>query len=77
MNLRPLVLFEIAALVAWLACAAFVVIRPGEAALFFVNGRAVGDVRDARFAQLFFGIWLSPQTSEPRLRESLLAGTEP
>jgi hypothetical protein len=46
--------------------------RPGEAALFFVNGRAVGEVRDARFAQLFFGIWLSPRTSEPALRSQLL-----
>jgi hypothetical protein len=45
---------------------------PGEAALFFVNGRAVGEVRDARFAQLFFGIWLSPRTSEPALRSQLL-----
>jgi hypothetical protein len=49
--------------------------RPGEAALFFVNGRAVGDVRDARFAQLFFGIWLSPRTSQPALRASLLGLT--
>jgi hypothetical protein len=46
--------------------------RPGEAALFFVNGRTVGEVRDARFAQLFFGIWLSPRTSQPALRAQLL-----
>jgi hypothetical protein len=46
--------------------------RPGEAALFFVNGRAVGEVKDARFAQLFFGIWLSPRTSQPALRSQLL-----
>lgn len=46
--------------------------RPGEAALFFVNGRPVGEVRDARFAQLFFGVWLSPRTSEPALRSQLL-----
>lgn len=46
--------------------------RPGEAALFFVNGRSVGEVRDARFAQLFFGVWLSPRTSEPALRSQLL-----
>jgi Chalcone isomerase-like len=50
--------------------------RPGEGAAFFVNGRAVGEVRDARFAQLFFGIWLSPRTSQPALRASLL-GTPP
>jgi hypothetical protein len=46
--------------------------KPGEAALFFVNGRASGEVRDARFAQLFFGIWLSPRTSQPALRSQLL-----
>jgi hypothetical protein len=46
--------------------------QPGEAALFFVNGRDVGDVRDARFAKLFFGIWLSPRTSQPALRSQLL-----
>jgi hypothetical protein len=50
--------------------------RPGEAAAFFFNGRAVGEVREARFAQLFFGIWLSPRTSQPALRAALL-GTPP
>ena len=33
----------------------------------------IGDVRDPLFAKLFFGIWLSPQTSEPQLRRALLA----
>ena len=46
--------------------------RPGEAARFFVNGRLRGEVRDGEFARRFFGIWLAPATSEPRLRESLL-----
>jgi hypothetical protein len=46
--------------------------RPGEAARFFVNGQPRGEVRDAEFARLFFGIWLSPRTSQPRLREALL-----
>lgn len=49
---------------------------PGESAAFFFNGRTVGEVRDARFAQLFFGIWLSPRTSQPALRAALL-GTSP
>lgn len=48
--------------------------RPGVGAAFWVNGRASGEIRDAEFARLFFGIWLSPNTSEPRLREALLAG---
>ena len=45
---------------------------PGEGARFFVNGRLQGELRDADFARLFFGIWLSPRTSEPALREALL-----
>jgi hypothetical protein len=46
--------------------------RPGEATRFFFNGKLVGEVRDAEFTKLFFGIWLSPRTSEPALREALL-----
>ena len=46
--------------------------QPGERARFYFNGRLVGDVRDAAFARLFFGIWLSPRTSEPQLRAALL-----
>jgi hypothetical protein len=48
------------------------VLRPGESARFFLNGKLLGEVRDAEFAKRFFGIWLSPKTSEPSLRESLL-----
>jgi hypothetical protein len=46
--------------------------RPGEATQFFYNGALRGEVSDALFTRLFFGIWLSPQTSEPALRERLL-----
>lgn len=48
--------------------------RPGAGAAFWVNGKANGEIRDAEFARLFFGIWLSPKTSEPKLRDTLLAG---
>ena len=48
---------------------------PGQGAAFWVNGRASGEILDADFARLFFGIWLSPDTSEPRMREALLAGS--
>ena len=51
--------------------------RPGLGAAFWVNGKTSGEIRDAEFARLFFGIWLSPQTSEPKLREALLAGARP
>ncbi len=47
--------------------------RPGEAALYFLNGKPRGEVRDADFARRFFGIWLSAQTSEPKLRAALLS----
>lgn len=48
--------------------------EPGVAAQFFVNGQPRRRVADAQFARLFFGIWLSPQTSEPALRQQLLGG---
>jgi Chalcone isomerase-like len=48
--------------------------QPGVGAAFWVNGKTTGEVQDAEFARLFFGIWLSPNTSEPKLREALLAG---
>ena len=47
--------------------------RPGEGAEFLRgDGRSLGLLRDARFSKLFFGIWLSPRTSEPALRRALL-----
>ena len=47
--------------------------RPGEGARFYFNAALRGEVPDAEFARRFFGIWLAPQTSEPALREALLA----
>lgn len=47
--------------------------RPGEGAVFMANGQTTGVIDDVEFARLFFGIWLSPHTSEPRLRLALLA----
>ena len=48
--------------------------RPGQGARFEQGGRLLGQVADPEFARLFFAIWLSPATSEPTLREALLAG---
>jgi hypothetical protein len=48
--------------------------KPGIGAEFWVNGKPVGEIQDAEFARLFFGIWLSPKTSEPQIRTLLLGG---
>jgi hypothetical protein len=47
--------------------------QPATGVVFWSNGRLLGEVRDPAFAKQFFGIWLSPQTSEPQLRRALLA----
>ena len=47
---------------------------PGVATRYFVNGKFTGEIRDPEFTRLFFGIWLSKSTSEPKLRRALLAG---
>lgn len=51
--------------------------QPGVGASYWVNGKPAGEVRDAEFARLFFGIWLSPKTSEPAMRDALLGGKGP
>ncbi len=48
--------------------------RPGQGTRLFVNGRLVGELRDADFTKLFFAVWLSERTSQPRLRQDLLSG---
>lgn len=48
--------------------------QPGVGARFWLNAQAIGQVDDARFSELFFGIWLSQDSSEPALRSQLLAG---
>lgn len=49
---------------------------PGAGVRFWLNGRLVGQVDDAQFAQLFLGIWLAPTTSEPDLRIALLGQSD-
>lgn len=56
------------------------VFRPGAGARFYFNGKLLGDIADAQFAQAFFAIWLDPKTSAPELRKALLdnaAGKKP
>lgn len=49
---------------------------PEAGARFWHNGRERGQIADPLLARLFFGIWLSAQTSEPTLRCELAACTE-
>ncbi len=46
---------------------------PGAGTRFFFNGALRATVADPAFGAPFFGIWLAPWTSEPRLRDALLA----
>ena len=46
--------------------------QPGLGARFFLNGQWLGELPDDAFSRRFFGIWLSPNTSQPRMRASLL-----
>jgi hypothetical protein len=45
---------------------------PGRGVRFFRNGVSTAEIADGTFADPFFGVWLSPRTSEPRLRAALL-----
>jgi hypothetical protein len=45
---------------------------PGVGARFYLNGQWLGELSDDAFSRRFFGIWLSPKTSQPRMRASLL-----
>lgn len=46
--------------------------RPKQPVMFFHNGRQTGEIADKDFARRFFGIWFSPDTSEPAFRQALL-----
>jgi Chalcone isomerase-like len=50
-------------------------VQRDQAARFHFNGQWRGELADADFTRLFFGIWLSPRTSEPKLRQALLGRT--
>ncbi len=45
---------------------------PGRGARFYLNGVLLGDIADDTFSRQFFGIWLSPDTSQPRMRDALI-----
>ena len=52
------------------------VYRPNKTTIFLTNGRETGEVADTEFGPFFFGIWLSTHSSQPRLREALLADVQ-
>ncbi|MFZ6757112.1 chalcone isomerase family protein [Undibacterium sp. Ji50W] len=45
---------------------------PNEAARFYLNGKLLGEIKDAEFAHAFFAIWLDKKSSAPSLRSKLL-----
>jgi hypothetical protein len=45
---------------------------PGSGARFYLNDRLRGELADEAFSRIFFGIWLSPKTSQPAMRATLL-----
>ncbi len=45
---------------------------PNEAARFYLNGKLLGEIRDAEFAHAFFAIWLDKKTTAQSLRTKLL-----
>lgn len=47
---------------------------PGQGMQLWRGGQLLGTIHDPELARYFFGIWLSPQTSEPGLRSALLSG---
>lgn len=47
--------------------------KPGRGLYIYHNGQSRGHISDNDFANLFAGIWLSAETSEPEMRRALLA----
>jgi len=46
-----------------------------EQSLFFCNDQYLGRITDPAFGRNFLAIWLSPESSRPELRRSLIGGT--
>lgn len=50
------------------------VYQPGKALRLMFNDAPLPALSDPTLARVFMGIWLSPRTSEPAMREALLSG---
>jgi Chalcone isomerase-like len=46
--------------------------KPNTGAQFTFNGKPAGEILDPEFGRLFFGIWISEQSSIPKMRRELL-----
>jgi hypothetical protein len=45
---------------------------PNQSTDFYSGGVKIGTIKDPEFGKWFFGIWLSQNTSQPKLRQALL-----
>lgn len=50
------------------------VVTPSGHSEFYLYDRMIGSVPDKKFGEAFLSIWLSENTSEPKLRKQLLGG---
>ena len=50
---------------------------PKQGTVFYHDGRQIGQIAGAEFPKAFFGIWLDPKTSAPKLRTELLGQSCP
>jgi len=50
---------------------------PKQGTIFYFDGKQVGQIPGPEFSKAFFGIWLDPKTSSPKLRAELLGQTCP
>ncbi|NMM36242.1 MAG: hypothetical protein HHJ09_01840 [Glaciimonas sp.] len=53
------------------------VFLPDDGARFYLDGKLIGEIRDAEFGRAFFAIWLDAGNSAPSLRNALLADAAP
>jgi hypothetical protein len=53
------------------------VFLPGQGVRFYRDGQLLATVADPAFARAFFGIWLDPASSAPKLRMALLRDAAP
>ncbi len=50
---------------------------PKQGTIFYHDGKLIGQIPGAEFSKAFFGIWLDPKTSAPKLRTELLGQSCP